>query len=85
MPMSTMPHSTKANRRRLAMHARAEVEREARRLGDALGLSVDGRRSGGWTTDAGQRHRPSCAVRSGIEAALRKQQRWRNAPTCWCS
>ena len=40
-PKSTSRHSTIASRNRLSLVERAEVEREARRLGDALGLAVD--------------------------------------------
>ena len=40
-PTSTSTRSTTASRTPLSLAQRAEVEREARRLGDALGLAVD--------------------------------------------
>ncbi len=40
-PMSTSGHSTTSEPPPLAMIQRAEIEREARKLGDALGLAVD--------------------------------------------
>ena len=40
-PTSTSPRSTTASPTRCASVQRAEVEREARRLGDALGLAID--------------------------------------------
>ena len=40
-PRSTSKRSTTASRRRCRSLQRAEIEREARRLGDALGLAVD--------------------------------------------